>query len=54
MLNELNALTIRGSLGEILERVFSDWDEYVIKPEEDNGYPHPGYSLRESVEAETR
>ena len=30
-MKELAALTVRGSLGEILERVFYNGDEYVIK-----------------------
>jgi antitoxin (DNA-binding transcriptional repressor) of toxin-antitoxin stability system len=31
MTKELNALTVRGSLGEILEKVFYNGEEYVIK-----------------------
>jgi PHD/YefM family antitoxin component YafN of YafNO toxin-antitoxin module len=31
MAKELSALTVRGSLGEILEKVFYNGEEYVIK-----------------------
>jgi PHD/YefM family antitoxin component YafN of YafNO toxin-antitoxin module len=31
MAKELSALTVRGSLGEILEKVFYNREEYVIK-----------------------
>ncbi len=31
MAKEVNALTVRGSLGELLERVFYNGEEYVIK-----------------------